>query len=59
MEINEINTETKEGKLLLMAVAALTCSPEVHVNGKVFNGRKTTPFEMLDEINEVAEEVFK
>lgn len=59
MELNEINDKTMEGRLLMMAVAALTVSPEVHINGEILDGRKVTPMEMLDHVKAVADEVYK
>jgi hypothetical protein len=59
MELNEINDKTKEGRLLMMAVAALTVSPSVKVGGEEFDGRKTTPMDMLDRIKAVADDVYK
>lgn len=58
MELNKINDKTPEGRLLLMAVAALTVSPAISVNGKELDGRQITPMDMLDRLNEVAREVY-
>lgn len=58
MNINEINTETKEGKLLMMALAALTVSPSICINGQELDGRKMTPDEMLSEISKTADLVY-
>lgn len=59
MELNKINNKTFEGRLLLMAVAALTVSPAVQVGKEEFDGRKTTPMDMLDRIKAVADDVYK
>jgi hypothetical protein len=56
--IKEINTETKEGKYLLMALASLTVSPKVHVGGKTIDGRKTTPDDMLQMVGIVVDKVY-
>lgn len=58
MNINEINTSTKEGKLLMMALAALTVSPSICINGHELDGRKMTPDEMLTEISKTADLVY-
>ncbi len=57
-EINEIDTTTKEGKYLLMSLAAITTSPKVALNGKIRDGRKMTPFEAIAEIGKVVARVF-
>lgn len=56
--INEINDKTIEGKYLMMALAALTCSPEVHINGKIVRGSATEPDVMLKEVGEVVSKVY-
>lgn len=58
MNISEINTSTKEGKLLMMALAALTVSPSICVNGQQLDGTKMTPDEMLSEISKTADLVY-
>lgn len=59
MKIEEVNTGTREGKLLLMAVAALTVSPEICLNGKKRKGIKMTPDEVLSEIEKVAQGIYE
>jgi hypothetical protein len=33
MKVKEINTETKEGKLLMIAIGVLATSPKISLNG--------------------------
>lgn len=47
--INDINTETDEGKLLIMALSKLTCT--VHTD--------KTPDEVVNMLVELAEECYK
>jgi hypothetical protein len=56
--INEINIETKEGKYLLMALAALTVSEKISLNGVIRNGMKMTPDEVLIEVGKAADKSF-
>lgn len=59
MELNEINDKTLEGRMLAMAVAALTVSPAIHIGGDELNGRNLTPSQVLDLIKKVTDEVYK
>lgn len=59
MTINEINTDTREGKLLMAALAMLTTTEEVSYLGTVITGTITTPDEMLDFVNAVSEKIYK
>jgi hypothetical protein len=59
MDIKEINSKTKEGRLLMMALAALTVSPQVEVDAELLDGRHITPNDMLDRINNVVKKVYK
>lgn len=58
MDIKQINVNTQEGRLLMMALAALTVSPAVIVNGNEIDGRKTTPDEMLAHVKAVTDHVY-
>jgi hypothetical protein len=46
-----LNFDTKEGKLLLSAIAILTTSKFMH-NGYLLNGSSMTPFEIVDILKE-------
>lgn len=59
MELNEINTGTKEGKLLVAAVSLLTVSPGLVIFGKETDGRKVTPMEMLDKLDQAQKMIFE
>lgn len=59
MKLNEIDTTTEQGRFFMMALAALTVSPNIHINGKELDGRQMTPDQMLNEIEEVSNKVFK
>lgn len=57
--LSEINTVSQEGKLLMTALAALTVSPQVQINGEMVNGSFMTPDEMLHELEDAAKDVFQ
>jgi len=59
MSIREINTETKEGKLLMAALAILTTNSRLAINGKIINGRQTTPDKMLEHLDKLREEIYE
>ena len=48
MTIQDINTDTREGKLLMTALAILTVSRDITIDGKKINGRECGPDEMLN-----------
>lgn len=58
-EISTINDirKNKEGNILLMTLAVLTVSPKVCIKGKMINGRKTNPEEMLSMIINLSKDV--
>lgn len=56
--IKEIDTTTKEGKHLLIALAALTVSPQINIGGTERNGRLMEPDDVLQEISKVVDEVY-
>lgn len=58
MQLNEINDKTMEGRLLMMALAALTVSPQIQVDGESLDGRQSTPDAMLNRIKNVADKVY-
>lgn len=49
VDINEINTETIEGRLLLAAIAKITTESQTD----------KTPFEVIRQLNELGSEMFK
>lgn len=59
MTLKEINVKTPEGKLLFAALAILTTSPELLVNGQKIRGSNTTPDEMIEIVEGNATELFK
>ena len=48
MELTEINTKTKEGQLLVAALAKLTTESQ----------RDKTPFEVLDQLEKLQEQIY-
>lgn len=58
MTIKDINDKTPEGRLLMMALAALTVSPQIQVDGESLDGRQSTPDAMLNRIKNVADKVY-
>lgn len=58
MEISEINTSTKEGKLLIIALAALTVSPSICINKEMYDGRTLASDEVLNKILVVSDFVY-
>lgn len=56
-DIKQIDTRTKEGRLLMSALGILTVSPELMINGKIV-GTETTPGEMLGHLERTAEKMF-
>lgn len=58
MQLNQINDKTMEGRLLMMALAALTVSPQIQVDGESLDGRQSTPDAMLNRIKNVADKVY-
>lgn len=59
MTLNEINTESKEGKLLIAALSILTVSDNLQIMGKEVNGRQLEPDVMLSKIEEVSDYMYK
>lgn len=59
MEFNQINTNTKEGKLLMAALAMLTSQPALQLNGEAKRGTNMTPFEMLDEVEALGRKIYE
>lgn len=59
MTIRDINTATPEGKLLMAALAILTTTKEVKINGTIVNGTDTTPDQMLAHVNALSIEMYK
>lgn len=58
MELNQINDKTPEGRLLLMALAAISVSPEVQIGDSILNGTKFTPDDILARVQKVADDVY-
>lgn len=58
MQLQEINQTTKEGQYLMMAIAALTVSPEISLNSKICNGKSMTPDDVLAELDTTVKKVF-
>ena len=57
--IRKINDKTEEGQLLMMALACLTVQPAIlQINGKRLVGAKTTPWQMLAEIQQTRAAVY-
>lgn len=54
----DIDTTTKEGKMLLMALAALTSSQRITMNGREFKGRGLTVEEVIVELNKTVDKVY-
>lgn len=59
MTILEINNETKEGRMLIAALAVITTSPKVTLRGKRINGQKITPMQVLQELDKLQKEIYK
>jgi hypothetical protein len=58
-EISDINQKTKEGRLLIAALAILISSKSVRISGKDVAGVKKTPFYFIDKVRELANEIYK
>lgn len=58
MNLYDIDTDTEEGKLLIAAIAALTVSKEISLNGKEYNGRRLTPYQVLRKLKAVVKIIF-
>lgn len=58
-DISDIDQKTKEGRLLIAALAILTTSKSIHLAGKDRPGDKMTPFQVLDKIKALAEDIYK
>lgn len=59
MELNQVNDKTPEGRLLMMALAALSVSPEIQIGDSILKGTMFTPMNLLARLEKVAEEVYK
>ena len=55
--LNDIDTTTKEGRVLFAALVILTQSPEVQVQDEIINGRETSPDEMLQKAFQFSETI--
>ena len=53
-DLNDIDTTTPEGELLFAALSVLTVAPELHILKEVVNGRKVSPWQMIEKLNKVA-----
>jgi hypothetical protein len=58
MELKDINRNSTEGQLLIIAISALTVSPKIMLDGKEFNGRELSPTQVIDLLEITAGEVF-
>lgn len=59
MELNKIDTSTQEGKWLMAAVAILTTSKSITLQGEIKDGTCITPMGMLDKINSLSEYMYE
>jgi hypothetical protein len=57
--LSAIDTNQKEGRYLLAALAVLTTSPELTIQGESVRGSATHPDDMLDRVYALQETMFK
>jgi gas vesicle protein len=55
MQLNQIDRNTPEGKLLWAALIILTTSPSIRIHGNEFNGTHLSPENMLNQLEIVSE----
>lgn len=58
MTISDINTATVEGRLLMAALAILTTTPELIVQGEKVKGTDTTPDKMLGHVEQLTKVMY-
>lgn len=58
-KLNDIDTNTIEGRLLLAAIAALTGQPSLLIKGLIVDGRNIHPDEMLQKLHELSIHMFE
>lgn len=58
MSIKDIPVNTTAGQLLMAALAILTSSPNVKIDGTTINGGGTEPDEMLNMVKDVADKMY-
>lgn len=56
--VKEIH-DTREGRYLLMAIAALTTSNQITLNGRDYNGTQMAPDGVLRELTEIVNRVYE
>ncbi len=57
--LREIDTSIPEGKMLLSALAILTTTSNLSINGKKFKGTEMTPDDMTAEVAVLSETIYK
>lgn len=58
MKLEDINTQTEEGKMLVAALSVLTTTESMVILKRDINGRTKTPDEMLGTIKEVRDVIY-
>jgi hypothetical protein len=55
MTLNNIDINSREGRLLMAALCILTTSPELTIDGKKVDGRKLNPNDLLNQLVDFGE----
>lgn len=59
MNLSQIDTNRIEGRLLIAALSSMTFLPSIHLNKKELDGRSMQPDEILNEVLEVADFIYR